>query len=58
MLVLVQSLKDGLFKVKPNLKSRMKDILKPLLANFLQSNDHTERLMGVKLLALLLGAGR
>jgi hypothetical protein len=58
MLVLLQSLKNGFFQVKPNLKSRMKDMLKPLLTNFLQSNDHTERLIGVKLVALLLGAGR
>jgi hypothetical protein len=44
--------------MKSNIKSKLIDLLKQLLINCLNSSDHIERLIGIKLLALVLGVGR
>ena len=58
MLVILNSFKQGFYFLSLKLKQRATDCLKQLLLAFLQSNDHTERLMGVKIFAVVLGLAR
>lgn len=55
MLVILNSFRQGLRTLNAKLKLRTCDNLKQLLYNFLQSNDFSERLMGIKLYAAILG---
>jgi hypothetical protein len=55
MLVIINSFKQGLRCLNAKLKQKTCDHVKQLLYNFLQSNDYSERLMGVKLFAATLG---
>jgi hypothetical protein len=57
MLVLLFAFREGLGGMKPVLRERLTELLKPLLTNCMQSTDYSERLLGIKLLALLVGLG-
>lgn len=58
MLVILNCFKQGFYYLSNGLKQKAYECLKQLLSNFLQSNDFSERLMGIKLLAVLMGLGR
>lgn len=58
MLVILNCFKQGLYYLGAGLKHKAYECLKQLLSSFLQSNDFSERLMGIKLLGVLLGLGR
>lgn len=58
MLVLIHTFKSGLSNIEYKLRVQLIDQFKPLLGNSLQSSDHSERIMGVRLLALLIGLGK
>lgn len=58
MLVLIHTFRGGFNNIHAQLKNVLIEQFKPLLANSLQSNDHSERIMGVRLLALLIGLGK
>lgn len=55
MLVILNSFRQGLRCLNAKLKQKTCDNIKQLLYNFLQSNDFSERLMGAKLYAAILG---
>ncbi len=55
MLVIINSFRHGLRYLNAKLKQRTCDHVRQLLYNLLQSNDYSERLMGVKLFAATLG---
>ncbi len=58
MLVILNCFKHGFYYLSAGLKCKSYELLKQLLSSFLQSNDFSERLIGIKLLAVLLGLGR
>lgn len=55
MLVILNSFRQGLRTLNAKLKQKACDHIKQLLYNLLQSNDFSERLMGIKLYAAVLG---
>lgn len=58
MLVLIHTFRSGLSNIESQLRAQLIDQFRPLLVSSLQSNDHSERIMGVRLLALLIGLGK
>lgn len=55
MLTILNTLKNGLSNLPQSLKLKLCQTVRQFLVNFMQSNDHTERAMGLKLLCCLIG---
>ena len=58
MFVFLYSFKNGISYLKSSIKSKIVELLKPLLISCLQSTDYSERLFGVRLFAIIIGFGR
>lgn len=58
ILILLHTFKRGLVEAIPNIRNKIIEQAKPLLASCLQSKDYSERLMAIRLFALLLGLGK
>jgi hypothetical protein len=58
MLVILNCFKNGFYQLNSRLKQRAAECVRILLLSFLQSNDFTERLTGIKLFAVILGLAK